>query len=161
VDDPDLWRWIWLAAVGTFAVGEIVVAGSFFMAPFAVGALAGAITAFAGGSIAVQWLVFLVVSAGAAGALVPLRRRLDRVEPQDGIGSRRWLGQHAEVLAAIPPGPGATGRVRLGREEWRAESADGVPIAAGSIVKVVDVRGTGVVVRVEALRPPNPGGGSL
>ncbi len=154
-----MWRWIWLAAVGVFAIGEIAIAGSFFLAPFAVGAVAGAVTAFAGGSIALQWLMFVLVSAASAAALVPLRRRLDRVEPQNGIGSRRLLGQPAEVLAAIPPGPGATGTVRLGREEWRAESADQVPIAAGSLVNVVDVRGTSVVVRVEALRPPSPGGG--
>lgn len=162
MDDPHLWRWIWLVAVGVFALGEIAIVGSFFLAPFAVGALAAVIVAFAEGSVAVQWVVFVAVSAIASAALVPLRRRLDRAEPQDGIGSRRLLGQRAEVLETIPPGPSRSGSVRLGREEWRAESADGVPIAAGSIVRVVDVRGTSVVVRVEPLRagdgPVDPGG---
>jgi membrane protein implicated in regulation of membrane protease activity len=153
-----MWRWIWLAAIGVFAIGEIAIAGSFFLAPFAVGAVIAAIVAFSGGSIALQWLLFVVASAGAATALVPLRRRLDRNEPRNGIGSRRWLGQRAEVLIAIPPEPGATGTVRLGREEWRAESADRVPIAPGSVVIVVDMRGTSVVVRTEPLRVPEPGG---
>lgn len=159
MDDPDLWRWIWLAAVGVFAIGEIAIAGSFFLAPFAVGAVAGGVVAFAGGSIALQWLAFVVVSALAAVSLVPLRRRLDRVEPQTGFGSQRLLGQYAEVLIAIPGVPGDTGTVRLGREEWRAESADRVPIAVGSVVKVVDVRGTRVVVRTEPLSVPPSGGG--
>ena len=161
MDDPQMWRWIWLAAVGVFAVGEIVIAGSFFLAPFAIGAAGAAVVAFAGGSIAIQWLAFVVASAIAAASLVPLRRRLDRVEPHVGFGSQRLLGQYGEVLSTIPGAPGATGAVRLGREEWRAESADQVPIAAGSLVKVVDVRGTSVVVRTEALRPPNPGGAAL
>jgi membrane protein implicated in regulation of membrane protease activity len=159
MEDPDMWRWIWLAAVGVFAIGEIAIAGSFFLAPFAIGAVAGAIVAFAGGSVAVQWLAFVAVSGVAAVSLVPLRRRLDRVEPQTGFGSQRLLGQHAEVLIAIPGAPGDTGTVRLGREEWRAESADRVPIAAGSVVKVVDVRGTSVVVRTEPLNAPPLGGG--
>lgn len=153
-----MWRWIWLAAIGVFAIGEIAIAGSFFLAPFAVGAVFAAIVAFAGGPVALQWLLFVLASGAAAAALVPLRRRLDRDEPRNGIGSRRWLGQRAEVLIAVPPGPGATGTVRLGREEWRAESADGVPIAPGSIVVVVDMRGTSVVVRTEPLRVPEPGG---
>ena len=158
-----MWRWVWLVAVGVFAVGEIAIAGSFFLAPFALGALVAAVVAFAGGSVALQWVVFVVGSALAALSLVPLRRRLDRAEPQDGIGSRRLLGQQAEVLATIPPGPTATGMVRLGREEWRAESVDGSPIAIGSVVRVVDVRGTSVVVRVEPLRssdPSTPPGGT-
>jgi membrane-bound ClpP family serine protease len=34
----------------------------------------------------------------------------------------------------------------VGREEWRAETADGSPVAAGSTVRVVDMRGTRLVV---------------
>jgi membrane protein implicated in regulation of membrane protease activity len=36
--------------------------------------------------------------------------------------------------------------VRIGREEWRAESLDHESIPAGASVRVVEVRGTGVVV---------------
>lgn len=149
VDDPELWRWIWLGAVGVFAVGEMLIAGSFFLAPFAIGAVAATIAAFAGGSIALQWLLFVVVSIAGAIGLVPLRRRLDRNEAQDGIGSRRLIGQSAVVLAAIEAGPTGTGTVRIGREEWRAVSDDGAALDADMVVTVVDVRGTAVVVRPE------------
>ncbi len=36
----ETWRWIWLGAAVAFTVGEIAVAGSFFLLPFAAGALA-------------------------------------------------------------------------------------------------------------------------
>ena len=36
--DPNDWRWIWIIAMVVFGVGEMGVAGSFFLAPFAIGA---------------------------------------------------------------------------------------------------------------------------
>ena len=39
--DPEVWRWIWLIAAVVFGVGEMAVAGSFFLAPFAIGATVG------------------------------------------------------------------------------------------------------------------------
>lgn len=146
MEDPDTWRWIWLIAIGVFGVGEALIAGSFFLLPFAAGALVAALVAFAGASVAVQWVVFVAVSLAGSLLLIPLRRRLDRVEPQDGIGSRRLIGQDAVVEAAIPAGPGAVGQVRIGRESWRAESSDHRPVDAGATVRVLDVRGTAVIV---------------
>ncbi len=159
MDDPEVWRWVWLAAAFVFAGGEIATAGSFFLLPFSVGALAATLLAFLGVSVTVELVVFIVVSAASLAALYPLRRRLDRAEPQDGIGARRLLGQPAVVLADVA-GTDLPGMVRVGREEWRAESLDGTPIATGSRVKVVEVRGTRVVVfpterAPDALKPPS------
>ncbi|MDQ3462228.1 MAG: NfeD family protein, partial [Actinomycetota bacterium] len=63
-----------------------------------------------------------------------------------GIGARRWIGQTATVIDAIPAGPQETGLVRLGREQWRAESLEGIAIEAETLVKVVDLTGTRLVV---------------
>jgi membrane protein implicated in regulation of membrane protease activity len=153
VNDPENWRWIWMVAVGFFAVGEMMLAGSFFMLPFAAGALVACIAAFAGASIAVQWLLFVAVSAVASAAIIPLRRRLDQGEPLEGVGARRLMNLEGVVIDAVPAGPGATGMVRLGREEWRAESHDQGPLAPGTVVRVTDVRGTSVIVKAEAFRP--------
>lgn len=158
MENPETWRWVWLAAVAVFALGEMALAGTFFLLPFAVGALAACIAAFAGAGLAVQWILFVAVSLVGALSLVPLRRRLDRVDPQDGIGSRRLMGQEAVVVDEVPPGPGSTGVVRVGREDWRAESADRVPLAPGVVVHVVDVRGTSVVVRSGAGPSSSTGG---
>jgi membrane protein implicated in regulation of membrane protease activity len=86
------------------------------------------------------------VSAGAFGALWPIGRRFDRGAPQEGIGSKRLIGEQGVVLEAIPAGPTHVGLVRVGREEWRAETADGTPVEAGSTIRVVDMRGTRLVV---------------
>jgi membrane protein implicated in regulation of membrane protease activity len=153
---PETWRWVWLAAAAGFAVGEIAVAGSFFLLPFAGGALVAALVAFAGGPVALGWLAFLVVSALAVGVLRPLARRLDQA-PTQAIGATRWVGRQGYVLRDIPSGPGATGLIRLDREEWRAESLMGVPIRAGSTVLVSRVDGTRLVVLpVEEPLEPGP-----
>jgi membrane protein implicated in regulation of membrane protease activity len=147
VEDPESWRWIWMAVAAAFLIGEMVTPGSFFLLPFGVGALAACVTAFADGGVGLQWFLFVVVSLGVTALFIPLRRRLDEDEPVDGIGARRLLNQEAVVVRAVEPGVDGVGRVRIGREEWRAESANRVGIPEGAVVKVVDVRGTGVVVR--------------
>ncbi len=143
---PELWRWVWLSAVVFFAVGELAVAGSFFLAPFAIGAIAAALVAFAGGPVPIEWAVFLGASAATFAAFRPLGRRLERRAPHAPVGAGRWVSREALVLDAIPGGPGGGGRVRLDGEEWRAESLTGAPIRAGSTVLVSRVAGTRLVV---------------
>lgn len=146
LNSPDTWRYIWLGAAVVFAVGEIAVAGSFFLLPFAAGALAGAAVNFVGGSVGLGWLAFLVVSAVCSAVLWPLGRRLDRSGPHILVGANRWVGRQGYVLQDIPGEPGATGMIRLDREEWRAESLVGHRIRAGSTVLVSRVDGTRLVV---------------
>lgn len=145
VGSPELWRWVWLVAAGAFTIGEIAVAGSFFLFPFAVGALVAALVAFAGGSVALEWVLFVAVSAAAVGVMRPLARRLDS-RPQSRVGANRWVGTEGVVLREIPAGAGSTGVIRIEREEWRAESFTGEPIPLGSTVLVSRVDGTRLVV---------------
>lgn len=142
----ETWRWIWLAVAVGFLVGEIAVAGSFFLLPFGIGGAAAAGAAFMGSSVAVSWAVFVVVSAVASAALRPLARRLDASSQPTATGVNRWVGQQGTVLADIPAGHGATGLIRLEREEWRAQSLSEQPIAAGTTVTVRRVDGTRLVV---------------
>jgi membrane protein implicated in regulation of membrane protease activity len=146
IADPETWRWIWLLVAGAFAAAEMFIAGTFFMLPFAAGALVAAVVAFAGGSAGLQWVLFLVVSVIGAVALIPLRRRLDADDRSDGVGSRRLIGEAAVVLEEIVSGPTGSGTVQIGRESWRAVSAGGAGHPVGATVRVVDVRGTSVVV---------------
>ena len=122
MEDPETWRWIWLATAVTFALGELAIAGTFFLAPFAVGALVACLLAFFDVELVWQWLAFVVISFGSFAALRPLSRRLDQGEPTDGIGSKRLIGQTGTVLQEIPAGHHELGMVRVHREEWRAES---------------------------------------
>ena len=146
MDEPETWRWIWLAATAIFAIGEMASAGTFFLAPFAIGAGAAAILAFADVGLAWQWLAFVGVSLATFASLRPLARRLDQGEPSDGIGSKRLIGQSATVLEPIPEGHNELGLVRVHREEWRAQTVDGSGAPAGSLVHVVEQRGTRLVV---------------
>jgi membrane protein implicated in regulation of membrane protease activity len=146
--EPESWQWLWLGATFVFAVGELLSPGSFVLLPFAIGALVATLCAFADVPVVVEWLVFLVVSGVALAGLRPLAQRLNKAGDDDGIGSRRLLGQSAMVLRDIP-GHGELGLVRVGREDWRADSTNGTAIPTGTAVRVADVRGTHVVVAVQ------------
>lgn len=152
MDDPESWRWVWLAVAVVGLAGEIVTTGTFFLLPFGIGAAGACVAAFAGVELGLQWLIFVVVSAIASAAVRPLAKRLNSDVTTDGVGARRWIGMTALVLDDIPAGADETGLVRVGREEWRAQSASGSPVAAGERVTVVEVLGTRLIVSV-----PHPG----
>jgi membrane protein implicated in regulation of membrane protease activity len=140
MDDPDIWRWIWLVLAVLAGIGEIATTG-FFLLPFALGAVVAAVLAFLGVAVAWQFLAFAVVSVVVFAALRPVAHRLDRNIPlAQGIGAQRLVGMSAVVLEEIPPG--AFGMIRVDAEEWRAEGIDGRPIPAGTNVTIRDVRGT-------------------
>lgn len=150
---PSTWRLIWLAAMVIFALGEIAMAGSFFLAPFAFGALVAALCAFAGVSVGMQWFVFVVASAVSFLAMRPLAHRLDQRTQTAGIGANRLIGREALVTQEI----GSTsGMVRLDGEQWRAEAADGGGIAVDQSVEITEVRGTRVVVVPSVSPRSNP-----
>lgn len=153
IGSPETWRWIWLLAVLVFALGELAMAGSLVLAPFAVGALLAAGAAFLGVPLGGEWTLFLLGSAGTFAALRPLAQRFGARSPQAAVGAGRWVSREALVLEDIPGGPGGGGRIRLDREEWRAESLTGAPIRAGSTVLVSRVDGTRLVV-VPLEEPP-------
>jgi membrane protein implicated in regulation of membrane protease activity len=152
MDTPEEWRWVWLIATAVFSIGEMASPGSFFLAPFALGAFVAALLAFAGVSVGVEWLVFLAVSIVTLIALRPVARRLDRNALDHGVGARRLVGSRATVLRDIP-GDAELGTVRVDRETWRAQSTDGAPIPAGTIVRVAEVQGTRVIVAADTSLP--------
>src|SRR5688500_12701282 len=131
----------------------MLTAGSFFLLPFGIGAGAACVAAFAGAGLGLQWLVFVVVSAILTALARPLAKRLKQVPDTSGVGARRWVGQIAVVLDDIPAGTDETGLVRVGREEWRAQTADGGSVPAGARVTVVDMTGTRLVVIPERGEP--------
>lgn len=149
--DPEVWRWIWLIAAVVFGVGEMAVAGSFFLAPFAIGAAGASVCAFAGVGLAAQWGVFLALSVATFAGLRPLAHKLSHPEPTPGVGGGRQVGQRGRVIEAID-GEHDHGMVQIDREKWRAVGSAGQAIAVGTNVTVLEVRGTRVVVE-----PAGPG----
>jgi membrane protein implicated in regulation of membrane protease activity len=143
VEDPNLWRWLWLGIAVVLGIGEMLTAG-FFMLPFAIGAAIAALLAWAQVALVVQLVVFITVSLFA---VVALRRFAwgDR-EPSYPVGVKRFVGARGVVIEVIDERTGG-GRVRLGKGElWSASTDLGTVIHPGTPVKVVEVRGTHLVV---------------
>src|SRR4051812_7436729 len=102
LDTSETWQWIWLVTAAVFVVAEIVTPRLFFFLPFALGAAAAALAAFAGLGVGFEWLVFVAASGLALTALLPVGRRLNRPMEQHAIGANRWIGREAYVVADIP-----------------------------------------------------------
>jgi len=147
MDDPTAWGGIWLAAAALLGIGEMATAGSFWLAPFAIAAVAAAIVSFLGAPVALGWLVFLAISVLAFLGMRPLARRLDLDVPdQLGIGSNRLIGHVALVVEEIPAGIEVSGMVKAGGETWNAMSATEMALPVGTEVNIVEVKGTRVIV---------------
>ncbi|MEZ5340129.1 MAG: NfeD family protein [Acidimicrobiales bacterium] len=147
MDEPLTWAIIWIVAGAVFGIGEMASPGSFFLAPFALGALAASLAGFLGAPILFTWFIFLIVSILSFLALRPLAKRLEADVPlQAGIGAHRLIGAVATVLEAIPAEAGATGLVRTGGEQWRADAAHNFAFGPGEQVRIVEVRGTSLIV---------------
>ncbi|MBF4508930.1 MAG: NfeD family protein [Aeromicrobium sp.] len=138
------WFWVWAGLAAILIVAEMFTAG-FFLLPFGLGAAGAAGVNLAGLGIGWQWAVFLALSAIL---LLSLRRFADRVthEPPVKVGVDRLIGKQGTVTEAIEPGD-AAGRVRIEREEWRADTTDGQSIPLGARVIVERIEGTHAIVR--------------
>jgi membrane protein implicated in regulation of membrane protease activity len=112
VDDPEQWRWIWPVGAVAFALGEMATPGSFFLAPFALGAAVAAVLAFADVFVVVEWTAFVVVSVACLLALRRLARRLDRHGQTEGIGSRRLIGRRGRSCERSRGAPSTTPSTR-------------------------------------------------
>ena len=143
---PDSWRVIWVVVAAFFVLAEFARRLRFFFLPFALGAAFAAVGAFAGISVALQWLVFVVTSSIGLALLLPLGRKLLAEGQLATVGSNRWVGQYGVVLDDVPDTPGRTGTVRIGTETWRAETGYSTAIAAGSEIFVTRVEGNRLIV---------------
>jgi membrane protein implicated in regulation of membrane protease activity len=142
--DGDWWRWIWLAVTAVFGIGEIFTAG-FFMLPFAVGGVVAFVLALLAVAPPIVLTAFLVVSLLTLVLFQTLVRKGD--QKQHPVGANRYAGRKVLVLERIDRVAG-TGKVRLDTETWRA-TTDGDPIAEGVEVRVIEMRGTRLVVTPE------------
>ena len=136
--------WVWAALALIFFIAEIFTAG-FFLVCFGIGAVAAALLALLGVDAIWQLVAFIGASVVALAFLRPLAKSMSTQVVNPG-GIDRVVGKQAVVLEEINP-LAATGRVRIEREEWRADSIDGHLIAKDSMVKVMGVSGTRVLVR--------------
>jgi len=136
--------YIWMIIAALFVVGEIFTAG-FFLLWFGIGAAVAGVLALFGLGHAWQLGAFVLVS----GVLFVVSRRFaekfSKKQPP-GIGADRVIGKEGMVLEEIHNVKN-TGRVRLKKEEWRADSETGEVILVGNQVEVIRLDGTHLVVK--------------
>jgi membrane protein implicated in regulation of membrane protease activity len=140
----DAWvLWILLAVI--LATGE-VMSPSFFLAPFAIGALLGAVADAAGAGTVAAFVVFLVSSGLLLGFVRPIARRHLRTPTQLRTGTAALVGRTAIVTELIDNDAGS-GTVKLDGEFWTARAyAEEEVIAAGRRVHVVEIKGATALV---------------
>ena len=144
--DPEIWQWVWLAATGIFILGELAMAGSFFLLPFGVGTAVATVLAFSNANESLQWVAFVVVSVASLAALRPLARKLNAQEQPAKVGSTRLIGEIGVVTKDLGANLTENGSIQIGREEWPAETKDMEHVPTGTRVKVTHIEGTRVVV---------------
>ncbi|HSD81902.1 MAG TPA: NfeD family protein [Solirubrobacteraceae bacterium] len=136
---------VWAVLAVILAVGEILTT-SFFLFPFALGAVAAAIVDLAGGGGTPQAVAFVVVTALSLGIVRPIARRHLSMPAQLRTGTDALVGRTAVVTETIANDAGH-GAIRIDGEVWTARAFDDDDvIEAGRRVTVMDIKGATALV---------------
>ena len=139
----EIWM-IWMVIAALFIIVEIFSA-SFFLLCFGIGAAVAGILDLIGLGPGWQLGAFVVISGVLFMASRRLAEKVSKKQPP-GIGADRFIGKEGVALEEIDNAKN-TGRVRLKKEEWHADSETGEIIPAGTMVEVVRLDGTHLVVK--------------
>ena len=129
---------IWIAAIIIFGIAEAATAGLVSIW-FVGGAVAALITAELGGSLWLQFVLFLIVSIAALVATRPLARRMldHAITPTN---ADRVLAHTARVVETVD-NERSRGAVYIDGKTWTARSENGEVIPKDTIVTVVRMEG--------------------
>jgi len=135
---------IWVVAAVVLVIAEATTT-AFVAIYFGFAALVTALTALAGAPVALQLVVFGVVSVGSMGLTRPaLRRAVGRTAIiRTGVDAMQGrIGVVVRPIAELEPG-----QVKVGGETWTARSFyEGERIPAGARIEVVRVEGVTALV---------------
>jgi len=138
-------EWVlWVVLACVFGIGEMLT-GSFFLAPFALGAVIAAVADLVVGGAA-SIAVFVVASVLTLVLVRPIVRSHLKMPPQLLTGAAALVGKQAVVLETIANDEGV-GTVRIDGEVWTARSLhDDEVIERGTRVEVIDIKGATALV---------------
>ena len=140
----DAWV-IWLIVAVVFAVAEVVNL-SFYLFPFAIGAAGAAVVGLAGGALALELVVFAILTAASFTIVRPIARRHINMPPQLRTGTAALIGRTAIVTERIV-NDDAVGKVRIDGEVWSARAYDDDKVLEpGTRVHVMEIRGATALV---------------
>ena len=136
------WYW-WVVLAVVLAAVEITTLDLFFLM-LAVGALAGAATSLAVGSIVPEAIVAGAIAILMLAVVRPIALSHLRTPLALRTGTEALLGQRALVLERVD---GRDGRVKIGGETWSARSYDpDLVLEPGTTVDVMSIDGATAVV---------------
>lgn len=134
---------IWMGLLLVFGAGEALTVGLTSIW-FAAGALAALICSLAGGNMALQIILFFLVSALSLAAFRPIAQKYiyNKVEPTnvDSIIGREVLV--TEKISNLH----SSGAVNVSGLTWSARSADNSEIPVGTLVRIARIEGVKVFV---------------
>lgn len=134
---------VWIIVACVLGVGEVFTL-SFFLAPFAAGAVLGAGVAALGLGVELQLVVFLAASVALLGLLRPVARAHRGTPGALRTGTAALVGAPAVVLARVDHD---AGRVRIAGDEWTARAFDEDDVLEpGARVQVMEIRGATALV---------------
>ena len=140
----DAWVW-WIVIACLFAVGEVMTT-SFFLAPFAGGALVAAFADAVGLGAAASLAAFLVSSIALLLVVRPIARRHLTMPPRLRTGTAALIGSNALVVERIANDEGM-GCAKIGGEVWTARAYDEDRVfQPGEHVQVIEIRGATALV---------------
>ena len=129
-----LWQLWAIVAVALMALE--LTSGDLYLLCFGVGALITALAAAVTGSFTLQLGLWVLLSVACLFTLRPVALRyLHRDEPNRVSNADAIIGRTGSVSQASAAN--GHGRVALDGDDWKAQSADGQPIAAGTRVRIV------------------------
>ncbi len=138
---------VWIAMLELFVVIEAATA-QLVTIWFAVGTLASLIAALVHAPIAIQIVLFVVVSVVALFATRPLVRKITNTK-EARLNADRCIGQTAVITETINNIDG-TGMAKIDGKVWTARSADGSVIPEGTQVTVDKIEGVKLIVSLSA-----------
>ncbi|NJP68756.1 NfeD family protein [Streptomyces spiramenti] len=138
----DFWVW-WLIAAGGFAIPLVLTAMPEF-GMLSVGAVAAAAVSGITDNLAVQVVLFCVVSTALILVVRPIARRSREQPPGVSTGVDALKGRSAVVVERVDA---HRGQVKLAGEVWSARALDGGEIfEPGTQVSIVEIDGATAVV---------------
>jgi membrane protein implicated in regulation of membrane protease activity len=134
---------LWIVAGVVLAIAEMFTA-SFFLIMFAAGAFAAAAAAALGAPLALQGLVFAIVSVLAVAGVRPMLRRSLGRSGNEATPVGEIAGSEAVVLERVDAERGV---VKIDGELWQARALDAEQVMEpGERVRVIDIKGVTAMV---------------
>lgn len=129
---------LWLIPLICCLIIEVLTDWLVFLC-LAVGCLAGILSYWCGGSMAVQIIAMSVLTLITAAVLLPLARRWRRSSREKAAkasGMGALMGRTAVVSQRIQ-GAATPGRVKVDGDNWQAVCPDGATINPGAQVEII------------------------